>query len=51
MIYNSDKNPITKEFILSKIPQVELDPEGTFKYVLIKCQIDGQEPFYLVRGY
>lgn len=35
---------------LDDVPDVDIDPEGTFKYVLIRVRHDGKEK-YIVRGY
>ncbi len=36
--------------ILEKIPQVKIDDEGVFKYILIKCDIGENSSIYFVRG-
>lgn len=37
---------------LSDIPDVDIDPSGTFKYILIKCvDKSSNEEKYIVRGY
>ncbi|KAK6046170.1 Janus/Ocnus family protein [Cooperia oncophora] len=37
---------------LSDIPDVDIDPSGTFKYILIKCtDKSSMETKHIVRGY
>jgi len=35
---------------LDAVPDVDIDEDGRFKYVLIKCHLEDQEK-YIVRGY
>lgn len=37
--------------VLAKIPDVEIDPEGTFKYILVRVKVkDGDANKDIVRG-
>lgn len=35
---------------MQKIPLVRIDPEGTFKYILIKCTLNKDKVWYIVRA-
>lgn len=37
--------------INKKIPLVVIDPEGKFKYILVKVTLNDDKTWYIVRGY
>ena len=45
------KATLTMADALAKIPEVEIDPEGTFKYILVRVKVkDGDVHKDIVRG-
>lgn len=45
------KATITMADVLAKLPDVEIDPEGTFKYILLRVNVkDGDANKDIVRG-
>lgn len=45
------KATVTMADALAKVPDVEIDPEGTFKYILVRVKVkDGEAHKDIVRG-
>lgn len=50
-VFGARKATVTMAEALAKIPDVEIDPEGTFKYILVRVKVtDGDLNKDIVRG-